>query len=80
MLVPLQSDVIDSVSYNSDARRLYVQLVGGNAYTYEGVPWQVYRGLLEAGSHGAYYNRIVKRFEGRRVEDDGWGGGGDWFG
>ncbi|MGB6231658.1 MAG: KTSC domain-containing protein [Litorimonas sp.] len=82
MLIPLQSDVIDAVSYNSDDRRLYVQLKGGNAYSYEGVPWRVFKGLLEAASHGAYFNRIVKQFDGRRVEDGGWGEapGGEWFG
>jgi hypothetical protein len=77
MLIPIQSEVIDAVSYDSDARRLYVQLKGGNAYSYDAVPWRIFRGLLEASSPGAYFNRVIKTFDGRRVEDDGWSSGWD---
>ncbi|MGB3456215.1 MAG: KTSC domain-containing protein [Litorimonas sp.] len=82
MLIPIQSQIIDAVSYDAQARRLYVQLKGGNAYTYEGVPAHVFRSFVGADSPGAVFNRVIKRYPARRVEDDGWSSGwsGEAFG
>ncbi|MEM7728214.1 MAG: KTSC domain-containing protein [Pseudomonadota bacterium] len=80
MLIPMRSTLIDAVSYDGAARRLYVQLRAGNAYTYDSVPPHVFQRFVEADSPGAYYNRVIKGFRSCRVEDDGWSGGQVWNG
>ena len=75
MLIPMQSEIIEAVSYNADARTLFVQLRTGDAYSYSGVPAQVFRRFAVSDSPGAFFNRVIKRFECRPATDSAWPGG-----
>ncbi len=62
----LNSSLIKFVRYDALSRELFVRLEGG-AYTYEGVPPEVYEALLKAPSAGVFYNAYIRdRFSYKR--------------
>ena len=56
----VQSSLLASVAY--DPQRAILQLEFGDrtVYQYFGVPVQSYQELLQAASHGAYFNRHIR--------------------
>ena len=63
----VDSDVIYSVKYDEPGQVLTVVLVGGDVFDYQGVPKEVYEGLLAAKSKGAFFNENIKpKFEGKK--------------
>jgi hypothetical protein len=60
--IPLQSSVLEAVSYDQSRRSLTVWFVSGSVYRYSGVPPHVVRGLLAPpdGSHGRAFSRLVR--------------------
>ena len=57
---PLRSTAIAAASYETDTETLEVEFVNGRSYTHEGVPLDVYEGLVSAGSPGSFYNAAIK--------------------
>ncbi len=53
-MIPVESSMVDSVGYDEERRLLQVVFTSGRVYCYEGVPPEVFRGLLEAESKGRY--------------------------
>ncbi|HEY3665654.1 MAG TPA: KTSC domain-containing protein [Polyangiaceae bacterium] len=66
--IPVDSQSVASVGYDSERFELEVEFRNGRIYRYEQVPVAAYRLLLQAPSIGEYINRIVKpRFTARAV-------------
>ena len=57
----VQSSNISSIGYDSVSRTLEVQFNTGSIYQYYGVPETLYRGLMNANSHGTYLNQYIKK-------------------
>lgn len=57
-MIPVSSSNLASVGYENGT--LYVRFLNGSLYAYSGVPESVYRGLLNADSHGHYLAVYVK--------------------
>ena len=57
---PLRSTAIAMVEYDDETQTMEVEFTNGRSYTHVGVPQEVYDGLVNAGSPGAYYNSAVK--------------------
>lgn len=68
-LTPVESSNIEAIGYDASSETLRVQFKGsGNAYDYAGVPVELYRGLMQAESHGKYLIANIKgKYEGTRV-------------
>jgi KTSC domain len=56
----MQSSVMTNVDYDEDAAELDVTFVSGKIYRYFGVPLATYVDLLDAESHGAFFNESIK--------------------
>jgi hypothetical protein len=54
------SSVLAEVGYNASCRTLEILFKSGAIYLYYFVPVEVHRGLMEAGSHGTYFNKEIK--------------------
>lgn len=66
---PVESSSLASVGYDAATAVLEIAFREGGVYQYFQVPSRVYRELMEADSHGAYFTRFVRpvyRF--RRVD------------
>ena len=57
---PVQSSNIASIGYDEVRYILEVEFRTGSVYQYYNVPKSVYKGLINASSHGTYLGRYVK--------------------
>jgi hypothetical protein len=57
---PLASSCLSSVGYDARRRVLELEFTHGHIYRYFDVPAAIYRGLLKASSHGAYYQSAIR--------------------
>jgi ribosomal protein S12 len=57
-LILVNSSAILAVGY--DGYSLTVEFHGGRIYDHPGVPYHVYRELMNAPSMGAYYNQHIR--------------------
>jgi hypothetical protein len=57
-MIGVNSSFIVAVGY--DGSNLYVEISGRGTYTHHNVPAYHFAGLLNANSHGGYYNRYIK--------------------
>ena len=58
---PVSSSNLASVGYDVSGAVLEVEFNHGGVYQYSGVPEEVYLGLMNAGSHGKYFDQHVKK-------------------
>lgn len=58
VMISVQSSAIRAVGF--DGSTLTVEFHGGRIYDHPGVPYEVYAGLMNASSMGAYYNRHIR--------------------
>jgi hypothetical protein len=58
--VAVQSSLLARVAYDSRRAILQVTFRNGAAYQYAGVPAEIYQGLLQADSKGAYFNHCIR--------------------
>ena len=56
----VQSSLLASVAYDHDRAILQLEFDCGAVYQYFGVPVHSYQGLLQAASHGTYFNRHIR--------------------
>ena len=56
----MPSEVIRTVRYDADERRLEVEFVNGRRYAYHQVPLDLAEGLRAAFSKGAFFNRRIR--------------------
>jgi len=57
---PVKSSNLASVGYESSSSTLEIEFHGGGIYQYDGVPQEIYDGLLSADSKGKYFHRNIK--------------------
>jgi hypothetical protein len=58
----VRSSLLASVAYDPARAILQLEFGSGTVYQYFGVPVQRYQELLQAASHGAYFNRHIRSF------------------
>lgn len=56
----VQSSLLVSVAYDHERAILQLEFGSGAVYQYFGVPVQSYQELMQAASHGAYFNRHIR--------------------
>lgn len=56
----VSSSNLRSIGYEPDTSTLEVEFNNGRLYQYHGVPQQVYDALMQASSHGSYFNAHIK--------------------
>lgn len=57
-LTSVSSSAIRALRF--DGYTLSVEFHNNTVYDHPGVPYEVYAGLMEPGSKGAYYNRYIR--------------------
>ena len=66
---PVTSSNIRAVGYDPGSETLEIEFHSGGVYRYSGVPESVYRGLMQAASHGSYFHaHIRERYSYRSVQ------------
>ncbi len=58
--IPVQSSNLASVGYDATSSTLEIEFHSGGIYQYDGVPQEIYDGLLSADSKGKYFHRNIK--------------------
>jgi hypothetical protein len=56
----LKSSTLHSAGYDRDHKTLELKFNSGEIYQYLNVPHSNYTGLMNATSHGEYFNRYIK--------------------
>ena len=57
---PVNSKNLASVGYEQASMILEVEFLDGRVYQYFDVPEFEYRSLMQAGSHGTYFNASIR--------------------
>jgi len=57
---PVSSSNLRSIGYEPETTTLEVEFNHGGIYQYHGVPDEVFGELMQAGSHGIYFNSRIK--------------------
>lgn len=60
-MIPVNSSNVGSIGYDPDSATLRIEYSKGGIYEYQGVPIDVYEGLMGAASKGDYVNQVIKR-------------------
>ena len=58
--VELQSTILASAAYDNRRAILQLEFRSGAVYRYLQVPEGIYQDLLQAASHGAYFNHAIR--------------------
>jgi hypothetical protein len=58
--LPKQSSMIAAAHYDEEESALDITFTGGKTYRYKHVPLEIYVGLMEAESQGAFFNKKIK--------------------
>lgn len=57
---PVSSSNISSIGYDQNTNVLEIEFIAGTIYQYFDVPEYVWRGLMEAASHGSFFTQHIK--------------------
>lgn len=57
----VSSSNLASVGYDENSSTLEVEFNHGGIYQYSNVPESVYNGLMNASSHGSYFDSNIKK-------------------
>ena len=57
----VESSNLASVGYDAENEILEIEFNNGGVYQYFDVPENVYEALMNAGSHGQYFDRNIKK-------------------
>jgi KTSC domain len=60
-MIPVTSTDLSQIGYDHETATLRVYFLKGGIYDYQGVPQDIYEGLLAAGSKGQYFNTFIKK-------------------
>ncbi len=58
---PVSSSSLRSVGYDPATSILEIEFNSGSVYQYDRVSQSVYTGLMQAASHGQYFDRFIKK-------------------
>jgi len=59
-MVHVRSSAITAVGYDRSTQRMKIMFKQGHTYDFCGVPPEVHQGLMDAGSKGTYYTRVIR--------------------
>ncbi len=59
--ISVSSSTVGSVGYDNESKILEIKFKSGSTYQYFDVPQSVYEGLMNAESHGKYFDINVKK-------------------
>jgi hypothetical protein len=57
----VNSSNLASVGYDAQTQTLEIEFNHGGVYQYYNVPKSIYDGLMNASSHGQYFDRNIKK-------------------
>jgi hypothetical protein len=57
---PVSSSNLSSVGYDEDRELLEIEFNGGRVYHFFDVPQKIHEELMNASSHGKYFNRNIE--------------------
>lgn len=57
----VDSSNLASVGYHSQTQTLEIEFIHGGIYQYYNVPKSIYESLMNASSHGQYFDRNIKK-------------------
>jgi len=57
---PVSSSDISSIGYDVKSQTLEIEFHSGGIYQYYGVSQSLYKGLMNAPSHGKYFHQHIK--------------------
>jgi hypothetical protein len=60
-MIPVTSSNLAAIGYDADTATLRIQFIRSGSYDYQGVPQDVYDGLLMATSKGQYFDQFIKK-------------------
>ena len=55
------SSNLKSVGYDEKSKILEIEFLNGGLYRYFNVPQNIFEGLINASSHGQFFDRYVKK-------------------
>jgi len=58
--IAVNSSNLASVGYEEESKTLEIEFNSGSIYQYFNVPFQEYQNLMQADSHGKYFDRNIK--------------------
>ena len=59
-LVPVASSNLRAIGYDTNTKTLQVAFCNNSLYEYYAVPDSIHSGLMEAKSHGSYFDTHIK--------------------
>lgn len=59
--VPVSSSNLRSIGYDPSTSTLEIEFNSGSVYQYDSVPQTIHDGLMQAASHGQYFDRLIKK-------------------
>ena len=59
-MVSINSSAIRAVDYDESSGKLTIYFRSSGGYTFYGVPWGVYAGLVSSSSPGSFYNLYIR--------------------
>jgi hypothetical protein len=60
-MTPVSSSNLAAVGYDNESATLRIQFLHGGIYDYQGVPADIYEGLINAGSKGQFFDKFIKK-------------------
>ena len=58
---PVSSSNLAAVGYDLQGQFLEIEFKNGSIYQYFNVPHHIHQGLMNAGSHGRYFDTYIKK-------------------
>ncbi len=65
---PLNSSLVQAVSYDPATREMQVELLHKGTYHYHDVPPEDHAAFVAAESHGAHFNTVIKPTHGHKAQ------------
>ena len=60
-MIPVSSSNVYAIGYCGETAVLRVQFNNGGIYDYQGIPQEIFEGLLAASSKGQFLNQFIKK-------------------
>jgi hypothetical protein len=59
-MIPVNSSNLSAVGYDKSTMTMHIRFKSGRLYAYYDVPESVYQKLMNAESHGSYFNSMIR--------------------
>ena len=61
----VSSSNIAAIGYREKEKKMQIEFISGAVYTFYNIPKRLFTGIMNAGSHGKYFWKHIRRFWGR---------------